>query len=58
MKPEIRPLAIKLYKVNSEQHVYLFGLKDMEVNKAQFLPTSWGPTLAERAKLKLIAAEK
>lgn len=58
LKPEVRPVAIRLHKVNNELHSYLFNFNEMEVNKAQFLPASWGPTTGERMKMQLIMAEK
>lgn len=56
--PEVRPLAIKLHKANKEQHVYIFSQKDMKVNRTQWLPNSWAPTLAEKMKMKLVPVEE
>lgn len=54
---DVRPLAIKLYKANQEQHVYIFDLKNMKVNKTQLLPSTWVPTVAEKMRMKLIPVE-
>ncbi|MDO4575418.1 MAG: hypothetical protein Q4D98_09435 [Planctomycetia bacterium] len=56
--PEVRPLAIKLHKANKEQHVYVFDLKNMKVNKTQWLPANWAPTLGEKMKMKLVPVEE
>ena len=54
---EVRPLAIKLFKANQDQHVYIFDLKDMKVNKTQLLPSTWVPTVAEKLKMKVVPVE-
>ncbi len=56
--PEVRPLAIKLHKANKEQHVYIFDVKNIKVNKTQWLPNSWAPTIAEKMTLKLVPVDK
>ena len=56
-QPVVRPLAIKLHKVNREQHVYIFDLKEMKVNKTQILPSFWTPTVADKVKMKVIPVE-
>ena len=54
---DVRPLAIKLFKANQEQHVYMFDLKSMKVNKTQLLPSTWVPTVPEKMRMKLIPVE-
>ena len=54
---EVRPLAIKLFKANQDQHVYIFDLKEMKVNKTQLLPSTWVPTVAEKLKMKVVPVE-
>lgn len=54
LAPDVRPVAIKLYKANAEQHSYLFISETMQVNKMQFIPSSWTPTAGERMNMKLI----
>lgn len=54
---EVRPLAIKLFKANQDQHVYIFDLKEMKVNKTQLLPSTWVPTMPEKLKMKVVPVE-
>jgi len=54
---EVRPLAIKLFKANQDQHVYIFDLKEMKVNKTQLLPSTWLPTVPEKLKMKIVPVE-
>lgn len=51
---EVRPLAIKLFKANQDQHVYIFDLNGMKVNKTQLLPSNWVPTVPEKMRMKLV----
>lgn len=54
---EVRPLAIKLFKANQDQHVYIFDLKGMKVNKTQLLPSTWAPSVPEKMRMKLVPVE-
>lgn len=54
---DVRPMAIKLYKANQEQHVYIFDMKSMKVNKTQLLPSTWMPTVPEKMRMKLVPTE-
>ncbi|MDO4628652.1 MAG: hypothetical protein Q4C70_05675 [Planctomycetia bacterium] len=54
---EVRPLAIKLFKANGEQHVYIFDLRAMKVNKTQLLPSTWVPSVPEKMRMKLVPVE-
>lgn len=54
---EVRPLAIKLFKANGDQHVYIFELKGMKVNKTQLLPSTWVPTVPEKVRMKVVPVE-
>lgn len=56
--PQIRPVAIKLYKPNQEQHVYHFTAETMQVNKRTFLPATWVPSLADKMSMKVIPAKE
>lgn len=54
---EVRPLAIKLFKANQDQYVYIFDLKGMKVNKTQILPNSWAPSVPEKMRMKIVPVE-
>ncbi|MDO4571344.1 MAG: hypothetical protein Q4D38_13240 [Planctomycetia bacterium] len=55
--PEVRPLAIKLHKTNREQHVYVFDMESMKVNKTQILPSFFVPSVPEKMKMKVVPVE-
>ncbi|MBE6425432.1 MAG: hypothetical protein E7029_05500 [Planctomycetaceae bacterium] len=54
---EVRPMAIKLHKSNEDQHIYIFDLKGMKVNKTKLLPSAWEPTVPDKMRMKVVPVE-
>lgn len=54
---EVRPMAIKLHKSNEDQHIYIFDLKGMKVNKTKLLPSTWEPTVPDKMRMKVVPVE-
>lgn len=54
---DVRPLAIKLFKANQDQYVYIFDLKEMKVNKTQILPSNWAPSVPEKMRMKIVPVD-
>ncbi len=54
LTPQVRPVAIKLHKANSEQHAYLFVEKTMKINPKTLVAPSWKPTREELRDMRVI----